>query len=157
MLRFRLLFWRLILPKIIEVIDNILNVLLLLISGEKIQGDIMGRLMRKHLDKGLEVPNLIFGETEKMDFFGYKAKRWSVVFYCFVHLFVYIVFFYLLGHRNNLLSAIFRNNFLALCYVVITFSFTESFIPKVLKLTIKKITPKIFEDISFKKLKIPNH
>jgi hypothetical protein len=97
-LRFRLWFWRKGLPFFIKFIDIILISVLLLISGEKIKNnDILKRYFHKRFneknDRKIE-NDFEFLDSGTMTFFGYTAKRWSVVFYCFMHLFIYIFFVY---------------------------------------------------------------
>lgn len=154
-LRSRLWFWRKLLPLIIRIIDKILAGILWLISGERIPGDIWRRLItQKYLDKNnaTDSKEVNFTSTSTMAFFGYQAKIWSVVFYCSMHLFAYLLS-YKLNSRSILLSHIFRSNFIALCYVVVTFVVIEKILPTILKKVIK-ITPRIFENIAFKTLEI---
>ena len=58
-----------------------------------------------------------------MEFFGYKAKRWSVVFYCLLHLTIFS-FFYWKSIEYVFVNEMLNNNFLALCYVVVSFALT---------------------------------
>ncbi|MFA6278658.1 MAG: hypothetical protein WCS97_00910 [Candidatus Paceibacterota bacterium] len=155
-LRCRLWFWRELLPFLVKGFDLFLIGLLWIVSGERIKADIFARMMRKYSESAQErIPakDVEYEESKTMDFFGYKAKRWSVVFYCALHLFIFV-----LSLWNSIeylwLTIIFTSNFLALCYVVVSFAITEALIPQVLKSMINKMTPKIFSGVAFKRLKI---
>lgn len=155
-LRIRLWLWRKAFPFLIKYTDVFLIKLLWLISGEKIRGDLWKRVLGKHSeyfkepisDKGVQ-----FKESKTMEFFGYKAKRWSVVFYSVLHLCIYS-FFYKCQIDSIFLRHIITNNFLALCYVITSFAITEALIPSIIKELINKITPKMFNAVSFKSLKV---
>jgi hypothetical protein len=155
--RCRLWFWRKLLPALITWLDIALVNLLWLISGEKIKENILRRLLdtnrSERINERIPSINAEFEESRKMDFFGYKAKRWSVVFYCGLHLVLFtVIFFYKL--HSTWVETIFASNFLALCYVVVSFAFTEAFVPRILKAIIGKITPAAFGSIAFKRLEI---
>ena len=154
--RSRLLFWRKALPFLLTWFDLFLVFLLWLISGERINRDILDRLIGTGSDKPhepIESSEVKFEESKKMEFFGYKAKRWSVVFYCLLHLGIFG-----LGYWEQIkypwLVTVFSNNFLALCYVVVSFATTEALMPRALKSMIYKITPQTFGFISFKNIKV---
>ena len=155
--RCRLWFWRGLLPTSIKWFDIALVKLLWIVSGEKIKDNILRRLMGIRLEKPTEriPPNSVeFENSETMNFFGYRAKRWSVVFYSALHLGIFTIFFYFISIYPRWISTVLSNNFLATCYIVVSFAFTESFIPRLLKSIISKITPVAFETIAFKRLKI---
>lgn len=155
-LRNKLWFWRKMLPTLIKFFDLILIIILYLISGEKIKNDILKRYFsekykesnNQKIDEEIE-----FEKNKTMEFFGYHAKRWSVVFYCSLHLLIYFFFFYLQNNHYHLTSNIGKNNFLALCYVVVSFTITEALIPKTIKNVISK-TPKIFAQVAFKSIEV---
>jgi hypothetical protein len=174
LLRLRLRFWRIFLPSIIKIIDKCLILLLLFVSGEGPKdADILKRLVSQwhdgHVERADQRPGsrnppfepVSFNKGTPLDFFGYKAKRWSVVFYCLMNLFLYILFFYWekkpdwLAYISNPLTNILRNNFLALCYVVVSFAITEALVPSALKIMIERV-PKVFRKVSFKILKVHN-
>lgn len=149
-LRFRLLWWRKILPGIVKFLDAILIKILLLVSGERIKHDITSRSLFEKSNE--EIQTVEFADSETIDFFGYAAKRWSVVFYCTMHLLGY--FFVLkIGIKHGFFTHIFKNNFLALCYVVISFALTEYLLPELLKRVLKK-TPSFYGKIIFKRLNV---
>lgn len=150
-LRLKLWFWRKAIPFVIKAIDLILIGILWVISGERIKDDIWKRLLWKHHEneKG-NIKEIEFEKAETIDFFGYKAKRWSVVFYSLIHL-IFFYFYNKLGF--NFSDKVLSNSLLVICYIIVTFFVTESLIPKILKSLIK-LTPKIFGYISFKRLKV---
>lgn len=155
-IRCRLWFWREALPALVRLVDLFLVGLLWVVSGERVKDNIWGRLMGTRFEKITEqIPKkeTEFEESKKMDFFGYKAKRWSVVFYCALHLVVF-AFFFLERIKYVWITTLFDSNFLALCYVVVSFAFTEALVPQILKSMISRIMPKIFSSIAFKTLKI---
>lgn len=154
LLRSYLRFWRVFLPGLVRLIDLVLLSLLWIISGETIKRDILGRLLDgMRTEKAQErIPELGFKDVKTMEFFGYHAKRWSVVFYCGVHLILFMVLFWY-SIRNSLVETIFGNNFTALCYVVVSFAITEAGIPRLLKFLIGQ-TPGLYGHISFMRLKL---
>lgn len=156
-LRLKLWFWRKFIPGLLKFVDIILISLLWGISGERITGTLMDRIFNKryveHSNRKIDAPVRV-EESTRMDFFGYKAKRWSVVFYCSVSLSLYAIYFFFIKHRYLFVSNIFKNNFLTLCYIVVTFAITEWLIPKILKLIIVNYVPEKFTQISFKRIKL---
>lgn len=155
-LRCRLWFWRKFLPSLIKYFDIFLIGLLWLVSGERIKENIFRRLLgtrSERFKESIPTKEAEFEQSKTMDFFGYKAKRWSVVFYCGLHLLIFFFSFWR-GMEYSWLTAIFTSNFLALCYVVISFAFTEALVPQTLKWIISKATPKAFGSISFKRMKV---
>lgn len=148
-LRLKLWFWHKVLPFIIKSLDLILISILWVVSGERIKGDIFKRLLWKdHENEKKTIKEIEFKPAETIDFFGYKAKRWSVIFYSLVHL---ILFYFKIfsGFLDNVLG----NSLFAICYIVVSFFITESLIPGILK-SIIKLTPKLFGYIAFKRLKV---
>jgi hypothetical protein len=166
LLRARLNFWRKFLPSLVNVIDKTTIFVLLLVSGEKpIEVDItkrwvsqwheehkIERLNEKIIFEKAEFKPVSFNEGELLNFYVFKAKRWSVVFYCAIHLIFYIIFFFF-KIKFDLLNQISKNSFIFLCYIVVTFTFTEATTPWVLKKIIKK-NSEIFSRVSFKTLRI---
>ncbi len=156
-LRSRLWYWRILIPALIRGLDRLLISILWAISGEKLEKDIWGRLFsRDSLEAGnRQIPTKenSFEKGKSMEFFGYQAKRWSVVFYCLLHITAYLFYFYF-RLRINILSNILENNFLALCYIVVTFAITEALIPSALKSIILKISPRIFSRAVSKRIRV---
>lgn len=157
-LRCRLWFWRKLLVSLAKYLDSVLIKTLWIISGEMVKEDIWRRIIRIYSNRAQEEtlsPEKNFTEAKKVNFFGYEAKRWSVVFYCILHLASFSLFFFFLKKvEHPFLSSIFKNSFLLLCYVVVSFSITESLIPGWLKSTINQLTPKLFNSIASKRLKV---
>lgn len=154
-IRSKLWFWRVALPKFIQLCDLIIILILRIISGERTKDDIWKRLLwRKDEDARKSNIDIEFENSKTMEFFGYKAKRWSVVFYCTLHLTIYLVFFCLFQAHYYVASKIGSNSFIILCYVVVSFAITESLIPKILKFLIETTIPSIFRKISFRIIKI---
>jgi hypothetical protein len=153
-LRSRLWFWRKLIPGLVKVVDWILISALWLISGESDSRDTLGRYMSQRYTerRDVSIKKVEFEEVKTMEFFGYKAKRWSVVFYCLIHLIAYAILF-VIEYRFSFMSQVIRNTFLALCYVVVTFAVTESLFPRLLKMMIKR-TPELLAKISFKSIQI---
>ncbi|MFA5942485.1 MAG: hypothetical protein WC798_02320 [Candidatus Paceibacterota bacterium] len=154
-LRCKLWFWRKFLTGVIKYLDIFLIGLLWVISGERIKGGIWRRIINIHSDKRYQIEGKdgLFEEARTMEFFGYKAKRWSVVFYCVLHLTIFSIFFWK-KVSYSFIDQVFSSNFLALCYVVVSFATTESLVPRLLKSAINELTPRMFSNISDKKLAI---
>ncbi len=158
-LRSRLRFWRKIIPGILKFVDLLTRIFLWIVSGETTEPDIFKRSISERLDRpdrpfhGLpETKDASFNESRTLSFFGYSAKRWSVVFYCSIHLIAYTLFFFSDKHWS-LLGNIFGNSFLALCYAVVSFTVTEAGIPAILRSFVKFLT-RAHGRISFMSLKI---
>lgn len=154
-LRLKLLFWRKMLPAIIKIFDRFLVVVLWIISGEVIPQDIIKRFFsdRREEKVNKKISEIDFHTGKTMEFFGYHAKRWSVVFYCSLHLTIYLIFLYKQNVHFLLIGGIGRNSFLTLCYIVLSFAITESWLPDLIKFVIKK-TPNLFTKIAFGSIKI---
>ena len=102
-LRTRLFFWRKFLTSLIKLFDKTLTGILWLISGERTSEDIWSRMLMDKNKVGLYANNSSrvhniplkpaeFSNVGTIDFFGYKAKRWSVISFCVIHLGISIVF-----------------------------------------------------------------
>lgn len=161
LLRSYLWFWRRLLPSLVTLVDYFILSLLWIISGETLKKDFMGkRDLLGRLVGGLGTEKTKEGIKDKyeftvgkpMDFFGYPAKRWSVVFYCGIHLVLFFVFLKY-SVRNSVVENIFSNNFTTLCYVIVSFAITEAGIPRLLKYLIEQ-TPQLYGHISFMRLKL---
>ncbi len=154
LLRIRLWIWRILIPHTIKYLDLFLIKALWIISGEKIKGNIWRRVVNIYSRIKSQIEeDQDFVKSKPMDFFGYEAKRWSVVFYCSLHLAIFS-FFYWKGIKYTFVTQILDNNFLALCYVVVSFAFTESWLPRRIKSIINEITPRVFSNISNRKISV---
>lgn len=158
LLRLRLWYWRSFMPGLIKIIDKILIWILWLISGEQLQEDIWGRLFSQdsfeQSDRKIPDRENSFEKKKVMNFFGYEAKRWSVVFFCLLHVSGYVLHYVSPGFKVDVLVEILSNNFLALCYVVVAFAITESLIPSFLRSIILGLNPRAFRGVTFKKIKV---
>ena len=149
--RFELIFWRKFIPLMIFGMDKIISSFLWLVSGEKTKDNL---LTRGWVEKPEENNRgeVSFVKTKTMNFFGYEAKRWSVVFYCATQL----LFYFLLLNKLigiTVVTRMFKNAFLALCYAVVTFAFTEYLVPLILK-EMLKLSSKLYTRTAFKSIKI---
>ncbi len=157
-LRCYLWFWRVFLPNFVRCLDFLLLAILWIISGETLQKDILSRSfdgMRTESarERIQEQTEFRFKNVKTMDFFGYyKARQWSVVFYCLAHLILFVIFSYYSIH-NSVVETLFENNFTALCYVVVSFAIIETLVPEFLKYSIRK-TSKLYGRISFIRLSL---
>ena len=159
LLRSYLWFWRALLPGLVKFVDLLLLGLLWIISGETLKKDsigsrdLIGRLVNdwgtEKTKEGIK-DKFEFTVATSIDFFGYPAKRWSVVFYCVAHLILFILFS-LFSIHSPLLESIFKNNFSSLCYVVVSFAITEAGIPWLLKFLIGN-TPRLYGHIAFMRI-----
>src|SRR5581483_9451858 len=86
-------------PIFIKRFDLALIDLLWAISGERITDDLIRRILDTHkrLKEKADQKSIVgveYVERQMMDFFGYKAKRWSVVVYALLHLFLFGIIFF---------------------------------------------------------------
>ena len=156
-IRTKLWFWRIVLPAIINSIDWIFIISLLLVSGEKTEKNIIRRRIEERSDARIsntptQSNSINFQDSKKINFFGYEAKRWSVIFYCIVHLLGYLIIL-LFNINHGYFIIIGKSSFLSLCYVVVTFAIVESGIPAILRSLIKSMT-KIYTNVAFKTIKV---
>ena len=125
-LRSRLWVWRKFFPFLVKFFDIIFISILWLVSGERIKDGIFSRIWNLRKDKyNNPIQKSEFEESSTVDFFGYKAKRWSVVFYSIFH----IILFYIAHYQKvdwPFARVMFENNFLAICYAVFSFAITEA-------------------------------
>lgn len=161
-LRVRLRFWRKLLPFLIKIFDVFIQCVLWIISGERTKEDVWGRMIADihtryedpiRTNRPTPLEHREFKEGDTIDFFGYKAKRWSVVFYSSVHLFIFIVA-YIMDKQSPILTKLFSNSFLTLCYIVVSFAGSEYLLPEILKKILNNFIPKIFNKVTFKRIKI---
>jgi len=163
-LRTRLWFWRKFLPGCIKFLDWGLINLYYLFTGRKIpKQDLVKRYFHKKWKKETfntrpnsdtpQTPITSFEPVKTINFFGYQAPRWSVVFYCFLQLLLYFLNVYYFKITTPSVARLFRNNFLSLCYVVVSFAITEEGIPGVLLYGIEQM-PLLFIKASFIHLKV---
>lgn len=94
-------------------------------------------------------------ESNKFNFFGYKASQWSIFVYSLIHLVIYFYITLSEFHIGTIdrFRGVFRNNFLSLAYVILSLSIFESLLPKFLIFLIKLFS-KWSLKAKYKKLKI---
>jgi len=151
-LRIKLIFWRVIATSAIKYTSNFLVYCLYFISGTKISNNIWQRTIFKDSAKQEDIPSSKETAGKTIDMFGYKASVWSVIFYCLLHLLIYITFFFY-NFRPKLVIEIITNNFLTIAYVIFSLWFIENLLPRILKFLILK-TSSLFHNLSFKTIKI---
>jgi hypothetical protein len=151
-IRFRIWFWRVLLKETVEFLSKSLSLILYTISGVKYKHDPILELWKEDSLKNSEPPNSKFQEGSKFEFLGYKATRWSIVFYSTLNLALYLLFYYL-GFRPTVLVILLKNNFLTLIYVIVSLSIVESGIPWALRYSIKYLSNLSF-NLDFKKIEI---
>lgn len=153
-LRIRLWFWRRCLPALIILLDKLFQIILWIISGERLKDSLWSRFWYREKTEQVTtsgVPIIESGKT--IDFFGYKAKRHSVVFYAVLHL-VVIALLICQDISVGEINALTDNSFIVLCYVVVSFAITEVGMPAIFKLLIKKTMPQALAKVSFKSIRI---
>lgn len=152
-LRIKLLFWRIILIFLIEKFSNTLVSFLYLSSGTKISKNIWTRrTSRDQVEEKMNAAQRKVTEGRTIDFYGYKANPWAVIFYCNLHIVLYIIFS-LYSFHPTFLTAIFKNTFLTITYVIASLSFIEFILPQGLRFLIR-LLDSIFQNIADKKIKL---
>jgi hypothetical protein len=162
-LRLGLFFWRRALPAVIRCFDWALRGSLMVVSGERTDRDIWLRMFRDvHKDTPIgrgvahEVKSTSslgdFESSKPINFFGYEAKKQSVVFYCGLHLLAYgLAVWY--GLTSEPIFRLVNSEFLLLCYAVVTFSLIERQLPRLIKFVLRK-NLQFFRVVCFKTLRI---
>lgn len=153
LLRLRLWYWRIALKDLVSFVSNLLTSLLIIIAGIRYQyepffdEEKIDRLAQK-LD-----PKLVKeSETSPINFFGYEVNKWTIIFYCLLHLALFFIFYFFNIHAAYL-SQVFTNNFLTAIYVVASLWLVEFVIPLLLMKAIKKLST-IVINLEFKKIEI---
>lgn len=152
-LKIKLLFWRIILIFLIEKFSNIVVSFLYLSSGAKISKNIwIRRTSRNQVEEEMDATQRKVAEGRTIDFFGYKANPWAVIFYCDLHIIFYLIFSFF-SFYPIFLATIFKNTFLTIVYVISSLSFIEIIFPKILEFLVKK-ADLIYENILSREIKI---
>lgn len=150
-LRVKLIFWRVVVLWLIKILSGLFVRILNLITGAKVSKNIWNRVVSQdRIEKEINSPEIIEGKT--IDFFGYKASARAIIFYCYLHLSLYI-FFSIYNFRPNVLMVLFKNNFLTIIYIISSLSLVEIVLPNILKFFIKK-TSILFLKVVDKKIKV---
>lgn len=138
---------------LIKLFSNFLASILFLINGTKVTENILARYYDD--DKSMVMGNRSVTdakESPKTTIFGYSAHIRPLISYSILHLFIFIFFFFK-AYKPELIKLVFTNNFLTVLYVVVSLSFFESLLPKIL-LRLIKWTTDLHMRILFKEIKI---
>jgi hypothetical protein len=153
LLRVRFWFWRYFLRDLVELLSKITKTILFIISGTHYSYDAFFEgtewADRYASPQGGGKENSKGGE-EKLNFLGYKAKRWPILFYCSLHLSAYLLCS-IFDFKPHIIVVLLQNNFLTLVYVVVSISLVESVIPDSLKKFIRVLS-RLSLKLSFRKI-----
>lgn len=155
LLRVRFWFWRYFLRDLIEIFGKIAKVVLFVISGTRYSYDAFWEgteLADSYANPEGDGKEKSKGGEEKLNFLGYKAKRWPILFYCSLHLGAYMLCS-LFDIKPHIIVVLLQNNFLTLVYVVVSISLIESVIPDSLKKLIRALS-RLSLKLSFKKITV---
>lgn len=159
-IRTKIEFYHIIVKSIFALISKIFFGLLFMISGdrytyepilesEKLNNKVIKSKYEKIDDRDMK-ENLRPGE--KFDFLGYKASRWSIIFYSILHFIFYIIFF-LVNYRPVFLTTVFKNNFLLLVYAVLSLWIIEVAAQKCFKFLIRLFS-KLAKNAEYRTIKL---
>ncbi|OGF63107.1 hypothetical protein A2662_02365 [Candidatus Giovannonibacteria bacterium RIFCSPHIGHO2_01_FULL_45_33] len=152
-LRAKLVFWRVILFHLIKQFFKITAFLFRIITDSEVSPSIWTWTLstdRYQQHKTFNQPPVKEGKI--IEFLGYKASARSIIFYSYVHFFLFLIFFGL-NYKPQILVAIFSNSFITVIYVITTISIFEILVPKLLKFLLNTSTT-WFRYTAFKKIKI---
>jgi hypothetical protein len=155
LLRIRFWFWRYLLRDLIELLSKVSKIILFTISGMRYSYDAFfegTEWADKYANQSGEGTENSKGGEEKLNFLGYKAKKWPILFYCFLHLGAYILCTSI-NFKPHIIVVLLQNNFLTLVYVIVSISFVESVIPDGLKKLIRTLS-RLSLKLTFKKIKV---
>lgn len=141
-LNFKILFWKFFLRSLFSHTSKFFCWMLCIISGDKYSYEpffeeetLNGKIIKSRFRPPVEITNQgekvreNFEESSKIDFFNYKVRHWPIVFYSILHGIMYIIFM-LKSYKPLIITAIFKNNFLTVIYVIVTLWFLETIVPK---------------------------
>jgi len=163
--RLKVLFWKIIISKFFKIFSSFFTSLLHLINGDRYSYKPIGKIETlNNVIIGSTFPDLIglnektgfkkkYKSAKKLEFLGYKANFWPIIFYSAFHLTIYAIF-YFLDYKPQIIINIFENNFLTLTYVILSLCFIEKIIPNILKSLIKNCSKKSFYFAHNKEIKI---
>lgn len=143
--------WVFLLRYLINICDIFFRVVLWVISGARVIEDVNVRLV--HVQMGREIP-IEFSESKEIEFFGFKTRRWPVVFYSGIHLIIYAAMYYFDFKKPGILLSINSVPFLTLCYAIASFSLIEYLAPTLIKRIIKTNIPKIYWGVTTWRIKV---
>lgn len=144
-------FWKVLIKNTFKSIFKGFYCLLFIISGDRFTYEpiletekLNDKVIKSKFEKISNDMRDNLKESEKFDFLGYKASRWSIIFYSLLHFILYMVFFFI-GYKPIFLTTILKNNFLLLIYVILTLWIIEVAMTKIFKIAIR-----FFSKLSFK-------
>lgn len=151
-IRLRLDFWQL-LARLFMFISKTLGLLLRFVSGTQFSYDpFLAGFEDSESLSGRQKPEPEIKESSKIDFLGYSASKWAVLFYCILHLSVYAVFIFA-NLRIEIITVLIKNNFLTVAYVIVSLWLIESAFPQLLKLGIRQ-TSEVSFNLQYRKVNI---
>jgi len=158
-LRIKLYFWKIFLKNFFYCLSKFFYWILWLISGDIYtyqpvlkegahNGTIVESGFKERIGEYNDGKNkkLIdnLSESKRLNFFGYDASYWSLVFYSGLHLLGYWCL-YSINFLPTIVATIFKNAFLTVVYAIFSLWIFERAVPKLCKLAIKH-----FAIVSFK-------
>lgn len=163
LIRMKIFFWKIIIAKFFKTLSKFFYWMLYLISGNKYsyepiwKTEILNNVVISSTFKdtiGLNKDGFKEDLTvEELEFLGYKAPLWSILFYSLLHLMIYFIFNYI-NYKPDIIVNIFENNFLTLAYVVLSLWFIEQMLPNILKFLIKSSSERFKYFSYLKEIKI---
>jgi len=158
-LRSKLYFWRVIVKYSFQFLSKLFYYCLYIISGDRYiydpisgEGKINGRITSSRWEDISPEPKENLESGDKINVFGYQAKTHSVIVYSSLHLVIYIIF-ETLKYKPEIITTIFKNNFLTLMYVICSLWIIEAAIPKILIYFIKSSSKLSIESL-YRKIRI---
>jgi len=122
-LRFKLFWFHYIQAGFWKIIFHIIAFFQYLASGEKI------KIFHDFTNpRTSNYQTLNVKESELINLWGYKVKPWIAGIYGFLHLFIYIIFYYY-NYRPLWLITVFKTDFLAFMYGVVSLGLANTFLP----------------------------
>lgn len=155
-IRFKLFWFKIILKKLSEYLSNALDFLLWLLFGlGHKKPSVTKRLLEYHTkDEFNPTRNQLAPPAgpPKISFLGYEISKWTMCSYSALGLAIYTIQ-YFVKFDYPYLHSLFSNNFLLTLFALLSLTFYDLGIPKILSFFIRKLTDKYW-DLSFKEVKI---
>lgn len=148
-LRFKLLFWKTILFWLVNKFSQICILALQIISSNKHSYNVYERYFdivnedsvtsfEKHKEKKENI------KGKKITLFGYAAISRTTISYCGFHFIAYTIFA-ISDFTPQYITTVFTNNFLTVIYVILTLSFWDLLLPKLLNILIESSSKLAFK------------
>jgi len=152
--RAKLFFWRVALVTLFKFFTSILSSLLFLITGDRYSfnpfwetRELNGIIISSQLTKNpVEIK-----KSEELKFFDYTCRYWTIIFYSFLHLLIFVIFFY--SSIPLIFTHISKSTFLGLCYIMFSLWIVDRVLPWLLKKGIEQ-TSRITNKFLTKTIKI---